>query len=287
MEFDKLGVAAIIFIIILVIGIIIWLLSGKNKTNKIDVTKNNNQAAVELLKAIKNDKGKEIVKKKGILEDFINDNRLTNIIPQPLKFIKQKFDERRQEKDQERKEEKEEREEKREKKREERREEKKEPFKRVSNITYTPKNRFIKQNDDYEYEWSKKLSDNIRGIGRGERICKAALEDIFQITFKKIRPSWLKNPKTGRHLEIDCYAKLSNGKEIALEYQGDQHTEWQENKSRFFKTEEEFIYQLSKDSFKKERILKRGAYFIEVHHKIKYKDIGLFILDELREKGIL
>lgn len=56
--------------------------------------------------------------------------------------------------------------------------------------------------------------------GLKERIARNALEQLFDIPFPKARPDWLRNPKTGRKLEIDGY---NEGLGLAFEYHGPQH----------------------------------------------------------------
>lgn len=56
--------------------------------------------------------------------------------------------------------------------------------------------------------------------GLKERIARDALEQLFGVPFPKYRPQWLRNPKTGRPLEIDgCNTELG----LAFEYHGPQH----------------------------------------------------------------
>jgi len=59
-------------------------------------------------------------------------------------------------------------------------------------------------------------------IKKGERLCRNIFEKIFKTKFPTVRPSWLKNPKTGYCLELDGYAKDIG---IAFEYQGQHHYE--------------------------------------------------------------
>ena len=262
----------IIGIIVIFLIIIIFFIMGTNNSHK--------RSSKRFIKAIKarraaagDTKGNK-QESKGFLEDFMRDNNLIRDVSRVEKLAKQTLFK---------------------KKESPRREDNKERYKKISPRNRSPPSqhlekkltKFSVQNDEIEVEWSKELANNIRGTGRGENICRAALEDIYDVEFKKIRPNWLKNPKTKRNLEIDCYGRTPNGDLIALEYQGIQHVEYEEDKSYYIKSEEEFKYQLAKDDFKKRIILRRGINFIEVHHKIPYELIGLFILDELREKGLL
>lgn len=56
--------------------------------------------------------------------------------------------------------------------------------------------------------------------GIGERICRLYFEKIFNTPFPKVRPDWLKNPSTGRNLEIDGY---NDYLKLGFEHHGQQH----------------------------------------------------------------
>ena len=56
--------------------------------------------------------------------------------------------------------------------------------------------------------------------GVGERICRAYFEQLFEASFPKTRPHWLKNPVTGRSLELDGF---SESLALAFEHNGRQH----------------------------------------------------------------
>jgi len=104
-----------------------------------------------------------------------------------------------------------------------------------------------------EHEWQTKITGRVRGNncpvcakGWGERCCIYAFNTLFNNTFYKIRPVWLKNPKTNRKLELDGYCPVLN---IAFEYQGLQHTEIVK---AYKNTDEDLMYQIYKDNIKKE-----------------------------------
>lgn len=83
-----------------------------------------------------------------------------------------------------------------------------------------------------------------------EQICKKALEKIFRTKFSRVRPSWLKNPKTGRNLELDCFSAEAgipyglNG--IALEYNGPQHYKHMPSWTKM--TKEQFFDQVERET---------------------------------------
>lgn len=68
------------------------------------------------------------------------------------------------------------------------------------------------------------------------------------------RPDWLKNPKTGKNLELDIYYPDKN---FAVEYQGPHH---------------ETLYQKSKDKLKKERCEEKGIFILRIYG-IKLKSL--------------
>lgn len=55
------------------------------------------------------------------------------------------------------------------------------------------------------------------GKWKMERICKITLEILTGYRFESVRPDWLRNPLTGRNLELDCY---NDTLKLALEYNG-------------------------------------------------------------------
>jgi hypothetical protein len=141
-------------------------------------------------------------------------------------------------------------------------------------------------NDEREFAWSRKLSEMFHGRGRGENISRAALEEIYGVKFPNIRPDWLVNPETGRKLEIDCFGLTKRGP-IAVEYNGIQHYHFSKDDVFFHKTEQDFINQLRRDQFKKEVIEGSGIPFIIIPYTIKYHEIGIYLLDKLRELNLL
>jgi len=101
------------------------------------------------------------------------------------------------------------------------------------------------------------------------------LELVFNEPFPKVRPDWLKNPKTGRNLELDCYnSKL----QIALEYNGEQHYN---PKAAYSKGEEWFKEQQERDKFKQQKCKELNIHLIIVPHTVKKKDLYKYIIDRL------
>lgn len=111
-----------------------------------------------------------------------------------------------------------------------------------------------------------------------ERRCREILEDIFNPQlFPSVRPSFLKNPQTGRNLEIDCYNPILR---IGLEYQGVQHrkyTKW------YHRSIDDFKKQVERDNYKKKRLEEENIFMIYVPDTVKYKDLEKYIREKLKE----
>ena len=97
---------------------------------------------------------------------------------------------------------------------------------------------------------------------KGEKLCKQAIEEIYGVPFFCVRPDFLKNPETGRNLELDLFnAKLG----IAVEYSGSQHYIFPNN---FHKTYEDFINSVRRDQYKVDACDENGVYLITVPYNI-------------------
>lgn len=107
---------------------------------------------------------------------------------------------------------------------------------------------------------------------KGEAICRAIFEKIFNAKFPNCRPDFLVNPLTGCNLEIDGYCAE---KKLAWEFNGIQHYE----KPNFFhKTREEFEAQQARDRYKIEACKKSGIDLIVIPYHIPYNDLHSFIM---------
>ncbi len=126
---------------------------------------------------------------------------------------------------------------------------------------------------DNQQQTAKASKPKIRN--KYETRCRQILEKIFNKPFPSIRPDWLKNPKTGRNLELDCYNKELN---LALEFDGDQHAHFSYH---FHKTAEAFEYQQWKDKYKRQICSKLKIQLITVPHTVQYDDLQSYIINEL------
>lgn len=109
----------------------------------------------------------------------------------------------------------------------------------------------------------------------GEETCRRFLELHFGRRFEKVRPDWLRNPATGRHLELDCYNEELR---LAVEYNGVQHYIFP---NRFHLTEAEFVDQVARDEVKRSLCDQRGVYLIVVPYSVGVSQIPSYIRDRL------
>ena len=115
----------------------------------------------------------------------------------------------------------------------------------------------------------------------GERICCTIMEEIYGVPFTTVRPDWLRNPETGRNLEIDCY---NDDLKLGLEFNGKQHTVYPNWTGQ---TYEQFIQQVRRDQLKVELCDRHGVYLITVPHTVakdKIRDFIVYRLPESRMK---
>jgi hypothetical protein len=67
---------------------------------------------------------------------------------------------------------------------------------------------------------SKRRWCPVCGSTRSERLVRIILEQVFRTALPRVRPDWLRNPRTGARLELDGYCPT---RRLAFEYQGAQH----------------------------------------------------------------
>ena len=95
-------------------------------------------------------------------------------------------------------------------------------------------------------------------ISKGEKACKRFIQKHFRKSFTKIRPDFLKDPKTKRNLEIDLY---NDSLKLGIEYNGIQHYEYT---PRFHKGYIDFRKQQERDILKKRLCKENGVILIVV-----------------------
>jgi hypothetical protein len=114
-----------------------------------------------------------------------------------------------------------------------------------------------------------------------ENKCRNIIEKIYGKSFPSIRPDFLKNPKTGKNLELDCYnAELK----IALEYNGVQHYKYS---PYFHKSKKDFYSQVHRDDWKRAKCKDLDIKLLEIPHWVAVSRLEPFIKQELIKQGCL
>lgn len=90
------------------------------------------------------------------------------------------------------------------------------------------------------------------------------------------RPSIMRNPETGRCLELDTW----DGDKLAVEYQGIQHYKYP---NHFHKNEEEFRKQVRRDQIKVELCRQLGIHLIRVPYHVPDNELEDYINRRLPE----
>ena len=114
-----------------------------------------------------------------------------------------------------------------------------------------------------------------------ENIMRASLEFLTGKAFVKVRPTWLRNPLTGRCLEIDAWCEELK---LACEFQGYQHTTFP---NCFHKSYDEFEKQQARDKFKADTLKQLGYRLLEVPHTVQASEIPSFLAERLGALDLL
>lgn len=134
---------------------------------------------------------------------------------------------------------------------------------------------------------NKKLLKKKKKENKYEEICRSIFQDIFKVPFKSVRPLWLKNPQTGRNLELDGFNDAivtPIGIGLAFEYDGKQHDEYVPRFHR--KGKIEYIYQKKKDYWKDLMCKKKGVKLIRIPHTVKKEMLREYIEKQLMMIGM-
>ncbi len=117
----------------------------------------------------------------------------------------------------------------------------------------------------------------IQWESRGERQCRLVMELLHGHAFPKVRPQFLRNPETGRLLELDCFCEPLS---LAVEYNGIQHYVWPNYTNQ---SHEKFIKQQRRDQLKVDLCDLNGIYLISVPYNVPIEQIEDYIIFFLPE----
>lgn len=107
--------------------------------------------------------------------------------------------------------------------------------------------------------------------GLSERFCRAMFEQVFDASFAKARPKWLKNDR-GNQMELDGFNRSLR---LAFEFHGPQH--FKEN--LFFHRSSPLEDRIRDDAAKRSLCAEHGVALIEVPHTVKYQEMQQFIYE--------
>lgn len=127
-----------------------------------------------------------------------------------------------------------------------------------------------------------------RRVNKSEERCRSVFETIYKASFPTVRPPFLRNPATGRNLELDGYnpeVLTPLGRGLAFEYDGVQHAQY----SPYFHRAgpQAFLYQDTKDRYKDRVCASRGILLLRIPHFIAFHDLERYIRKELRDARAL
>jgi hypothetical protein len=118
-------------------------------------------------------------------------------------------------------------------------------------------------------------------VYKHEERCREIFEDLFNVNFPSCRPEFLKNPVTGRNLELDGFCpsiKTHIGNGLAFEFDGAQHNRYT---PAFHSSAKDFVSQVKRDLWKEKVCSEKGILLIRIPHYIRYDELDMFIVKEL------
>lgn len=143
--------------------------------------------------------------------------------------------------------------------------------------------------EDVESDWpvKRRKVSRKRKFNKYEERCRQIFEEIFRKKFKSVRPDWLRNPVTGKNLELDGFCpdiKTHIGKGLAFEYDGEQHSKY---KKHFHGgNHDNFVYQVKRDEWKDLKCKEKGVLLIRIPHFVIYQDLDRYISEKLLKNGL-
>jgi hypothetical protein len=118
-------------------------------------------------------------------------------------------------------------------------------------------------------------------VNTREEKCREIFESLTGRTYPTTRPKWLRNPKTGRTLELDGYCEDLKS---AFEYNGAQHYEFP---NTYHKTEADFNAQLYRDAIKTKTCAEKGVALLVIPYDLEDDKLFDLIANHLGRLGII
>ena len=121
-----------------------------------------------------------------------------------------------------------------------------------------------------------------RAASNLEQFTLAALSRMFPGKhFEKVRPAWLRNPRTGRPCELDFF---NEELKLAVEVQGMQHYVYPNS---WHKSREDWEEQVFRDQLKQDVCKRAGIVLVHVPFTVLQKDVEDFIRQEIQRVILL
>ncbi len=119
------------------------------------------------------------------------------------------------------------------------------------------------------------INTHLHGSKEEMYACQAAAK-VFGVPFQaSYKPDWMKNPRTGINLELDCY---NDDMKIAIEYNGIHHYQYPNWTTKKYKTgKDEFAKQVQRDLLKPELCDEQGVWLITIPYTVKRADYEKYI----------
>lgn len=113
----------------------------------------------------------------------------------------------------------------------------------------------------------------------GEERTRIIFESIFNKKFIKVNPDWLKNPHTGKNLQLDGYNKELK---IAFEFQGRQHSS---DNTQFA---DDYLAQTNRDAIKAKLCKEHGINLVTINQPRSYASDKFLesVLNDCRAQGL-
>jgi hypothetical protein len=115
----------------------------------------------------------------------------------------------------------------------------------------------------------------------GEERCRRFIKKTTGIDFVRVRPRWLRNPATGRCLELDMFTP--HPRPIAFEFDGRQHTHY----THFYHgTVRSFEESLQRDRLKDRLCKQNGVELVRIPHEV-HDQPEAFVYTQLVRLGLV
>jgi hypothetical protein len=141
--------------------------------------------------------------------------------------------------------------------------------------------------DEFQQRRAVVKKKKAKKLNKHEEECRRIFQEMFGVKFSSCRPSILRNPVTGKNLELDGYnADIVTplGKGLAFEYDGEQHSKFN---SHFHQGgPDEFVYQVKKDSWKDLKCKEHKILLIRIPHFVAFQDLRRYIRNELDRQKV-